>query len=131
EHRLAEELASALHRVQPDRQRLGERELAQRDVAADRIALALAHHEILGEHALHVRVQARAAEELHVRAELLAPGPATFAAPAGVRWRDRDVVPLAYARDIRPDRLDDGRRLVPGDQRLANDEAAVAAFEVV
>ena len=56
-----------LTRVQRDRQRLGERELAERDVAGHRIALPLAHHEVFLEHALHVREEARAAEEAHVR----------------------------------------------------------------
>ena len=52
---LPSEIAAALDRVQADRERLGERELAERDVAAHRIALPLAHHEVLLEHALHVR----------------------------------------------------------------------------
>ena len=72
QHGLAEEVAAAVHRVQADRERLGERELAERDVGRDGIALPLAHHEVLAEHALHVREEAGAAEELHVDAQLLA-----------------------------------------------------------
>ena len=45
QHRFAEQIAAAMDRVQRDCQRLGERELAQRHVAGDRIALPFAHHE--------------------------------------------------------------------------------------
>jgi len=92
EHRLAEEIAAAVYRVQRDSEGLGERDLAERDVARHRVALALAHHEVLAEHALHVREAARAAEEAHVLAQLLAPLAAIAAPPARVRRTDRDLV---------------------------------------
>ena len=47
EHALAEQVAGAVNRVQPDRKRLGERQLSQAHVAGHRIALPLAQDEIL------------------------------------------------------------------------------------
>jgi hypothetical protein len=117
--------------MQPHRKRLREGQLSQRDVASDRIALALAHHEIFLEHPLHVREQAGAAEEFHLRAEVLAPFAAVVAAPAGMRRRDGNVVTLLHARDAGPNGRDDAGRLVARNQRLAHDEAAVAALEIV
>jgi hypothetical protein len=131
QHRLAEQIAAAMDRVQRDGQRLGERELAQRHVAGDRIALPLAHHEILAKHSLHVREEARAAEEFHARAQLLPAFAAIGAAPAGVRRAHRDLVAFLDAGDIRADQRHHAGRFVPGHQRLADHEAAVAALEIV
>ena len=68
EHALAEQITGAVDRVQPDGERLGKSQLAQRHVARDRIALPLTQDEVLGEHSLNVRIDARAAEEAHVPA---------------------------------------------------------------
>ena len=76
--------------------------------------------------------QARAAEEVHVAAELLAALAAVVAAAAGVRRRHRDLVADLHARDAgadAPRRRADASW--PGNQRLAHDEAAVAALEIV
>src|SRR5262249_47859871 len=131
QHRLAEEVATAVHRVQAHRERLRERKLAKRDVAADGVALALTHHEVFLEHALDVREEARAAEELHVRAELLAAFAATLATAARMRRAHRHLVADAHARDARTDAGDDRGGLMSGNQRLADDEVAVAALEVI
>ena len=96
-------------------ERLGERELAERDVAADRVALALAHDEIFLEHALHVRKLARAAKKSHVRAQLLAALAAVVAATAGVRRGYRDLVAHPDAGHARADGGDHGGRLVARD----------------
>ena len=117
--------------MQTHRQRLGKREFAQRDVAAHRIALALAHHEIFLEHALHVGKPAGTAQEFHVGAQLLAAVATSFAMTTGVRWRHGDLVALFHTRNALPDRRNDRRGLMPRDQRLAHDEVAVAALEVV
>ena len=114
EHRLADEIGAAIHRVQRDRERLRERELAERDVAADRIALALAHDEELAEHSLHVRKEARAAEEAHLAAELLATFAAVVALAAGVRRAHGDLVADFHARDAGPDRRDVADASCPG-----------------
>src|SRR6185437_10596868 len=128
EHRLADQIAAAIHRVQRHGERLGKRYLAKRDIAFDRIALALAHHETLAEESLRVRKHARAAEKAHVLAELLAAAAAIGAASARMRGADRDLVADLDARHAFADRDDDGRRLVPGNKRLAHDEAAVPAL---
>ncbi len=85
--------------MQPDRQRLGEREFTQADVAGDRIALTLAQDEILGEHALHMRVEARAAQETHMATEVLPTFATVVAAPAGLRRTHRDLVTGLHPRD--------------------------------
>ena len=128
---LPSEIGAALDGVQRDGQRLRERELAQRHVARDRIALPLAHHEVLAEHALHVRVEAGAAEEAHVAAELLAALAAVVALAARVRRAHRHLVADLDPGDAGADRGDGGRRLVARNQRLAHDEAAVAALVVI
>src|SRR5437763_9242369 len=117
--------------MQPHRQLLGEGELAQRDVAVDWIALPFAHHEIFAKHALHMRKEARAAEELHVRAQLLTTF-ATIVAPAArVRRAYGDFVTGLDARDAGAHGRDDRGCLVAGNQWLPHDEAAVLALEVV
>ena len=78
--------------METDGERLRERQFAERDVGLHRVALALPHHEVLLEHPLHVREAARAAEEAHLRAEVLAPLAAVVAAAACVRRRHRDLV---------------------------------------
>ena len=84
EHRFAHHLAAAIHCVQSHGEGLGEGEFAQAHVTCDRIALALAHHEVFAEHTLDVRKQARAAEKPHVDAELFASVAAVIAAAARV-----------------------------------------------
>ncbi len=64
-------------------------------------------------------------------AKMLAPLPAILAAAAGMRRRDRDPVAGLHSRHAGPYGLDDAGRLVPRNQRLAHDEAAVAALEVI
>ena len=117
--------------MQSHRKRFGERKLAQRDVPRHGIALPLAHHEVFLEHALHVRKQARAAEEFHLGAEVLAALTAIVTATTGMRRRNGDVVARFHASDAGTDRGDDAGGFVAWDQRLAHDEAAVAAFEIV
>jgi hypothetical protein len=123
EHRLADEIGAALHRVQRDGERLRESELAQRDVARHGIALPLAHDEELAEHALHVRIEAGAAQEAHLPAQLLAALAAVVALAAGMRRAHRDLVSHFHACHTRAHRSDRGRRLVSRDQGLAHDEA--------
>jgi hypothetical protein len=117
--------------VQSHCKRFREGELAQRNVAFDREALALTHHEVFAEHSLHMREEARAAEKLHVRAQLLASLATIFAMSTRVRWADGHFVAWLDPGDARAHARDDCGRLVPGDQRLAHDKAAVTAFEVV
>ena len=78
-----------------------------------------------------MREEARAAEEAHVAAQLLAALAAVVALAARMRRADGDLVADLDARDAGADRGDDAGGLVPGNQRLAHDEAAVAALEVV
>src|SRR5207253_6154811 len=131
EYVLAEQIAGAVDRVQANRKWLGECQLSQAHVAGHRVALPLAQDEILGEHALHVRVEARAAEEAHVAAQMLAPFAAIVAAPTGLRRTHRDLVAGLDARDALADLRDDARSLVSGNERLADDEASIPAFEVI
>src|SRR5207253_4742164 len=117
--------------MQSDSKRLRKGEFAECDVAADGVTLSLAHDEIFLEHPLHVWEQARAAEEAHVRAELLAPFATRFATSARVRRADSDLVARLDARHAGAHGRDDRRCLVAGNQRLAHDEAAVSSLEVV
>jgi hypothetical protein len=131
QHALAEQVAGAVRRVQRDRERLGHRDLGERHVGRHRDALLLRHQEELAERAVHVREHARAAEEAHVRAQVLASLAAAGASPAGPRGIDRDPVAGLDAGHARTGGGDDPGGLVAGDQRLADHEAAVAAVEVV
>ena len=117
--------------MQSDGKRLRKREFAECDVAADGVALALAHDEIFLEHPLHVWEQARAAEEAHVRAELLAPFATRFATSARVRRADGDLVAHPDAGDAGTEAGDYRRCLVARNQWFPHDEAAVPALEVV
>ncbi len=103
QHALSKQSASARDRVQSDGERLGEGKLAKAHVSGDRIALAFAQHEILGEHTLHVWKEAGAAKEAHVAAKLLAAFAAVVTAPAGLRWAHGDLVAGLHARDACPD----------------------------
>src|SRR5438309_5223133 len=78
-----------------------------------------------------MRKEARAAEEFHICAQMLASLATVFAAPACVGRRHGHLVAGLHPGDAFADTCDDGGRLVTGDQRLAYDEAAVAAFEVI
>jgi hypothetical protein len=131
QHRLAEEVAAAIHAVQAHGERLGERELAERDVAVHGIALALAHHEVVLEHALHVREAARTAEEAHAVAQVLAAFAAILAASARMRRRYRDLVAHLDPRDAFADARDHRGCLVARNERLADHEVAVAPFEII
>src|SRR5437867_1707853 len=62
---------------------------------------------------------------------MLAAFAAIVAAPARMRWRDSDFVADFHARDPGADAGDNGRGFMSRDQRLADDEVAVAALEIV
>jgi hypothetical protein len=131
EHGLAEQVTGAVHAVQTDRQRLGKRNFAQAHVARDRVALALSHHEVFAEHALHVRIQTGAAEEAHVSAQMLAALATIIAVPARMRRAHRDPVSDLDPGNAGADPRDDTRGFMAWNEGLAHNEAPVAALEII
>ena len=97
QHRLADQIAGTVHRVQADRQRLGAGQLTQRDVFVHRRELVLAEHEALAEQALRMREHAGAAEEEHPAAQVEAPAQAVVAVAA--RVMDAVLVEVAMMRE--------------------------------
>ncbi len=97
-----------------------------------RVALALAHHEVFLEHPLHVREAAGAAQESHVaRTAARVPRGSIRSARRRATGDTATLSPTCTRVTPAPDAGDHRRRLVPGNQRLAHDEVAVAALEVV
>jgi hypothetical protein len=118
--------------MQADGQRLGTGDLAQRNVCfRHRRELAFAHDEALAEHALHVRIDAGAAEKAHVAAKIVAAGAAVIAAAARMGRIDGDL----HARRHRPHGIaraqHDARRLMTGDEGFADDEGPHAAMQEI
>jgi hypothetical protein len=132
QHRLAEQVAGTVGRVQRHRQRLGHGDLAERNlVVRDLHTLRFGHREVLAEHALHMWEHARAAEEANVVAEILAALAAGRAFAAGARRIDRDAIARGHARDAGTDCGHDARGLVAGCERFADHEVADPAMQVV
>ncbi len=133
EHGFAQHRAGAVNRMQADRQRLGAGDLAERDLLlGDRCELRLPHHEAFAEHALRVGKDTGRSEKEHVPAQIAAAGATVVAAPARMRWIDRDLLSGRDTRYLCADGIDHAGGLMARDQRFAHDERAdPAVLEIV
>ena len=127
EHPPVQKRSGAGNGVQGDRERLGQRGLADRHAVRHLVALAGGGDEALAEGDLNVREGHGAAVEAHVEAVVRQAGQAVVASAARPARRDRHPVADGEVLDARAEGDDPAGNLMPEDHRLAEPDRAEAA----